>query len=91
MAKSGKGMVFTAIDNKPYLNVLLNTKTKVIQPITSWKDKNTMKNENNENNDIDNWMPKTSKKEILIAVILSPFICLTFWLWLIVICAIEGK
>ena len=48
-----------------------------------------MKTENNENDM--NWMPKTSKKEILIAVILSPFICLTAWLWLIVICAIEGK
>jgi len=53
-------------------------------------DKNTMKTENNENNDM-NWMPKTSKKELALAVILSPFICLTFWIWLIVICAIEGK
>jgi hypothetical protein len=43
------------------------------------------------NDDIDNWLPKTSKKELALAVILSPFICLTFWLWLIVICAIEGK
>jgi len=50
-----------------------------------------MKTENNENDNIDNWMPKTSKKEIALAIILSPFICLTFWLWLIVICAIEGK
>ena len=45
----------------------------------------------NENENIDNWMPKTSKKELALAIILSPFICLTAWLWLIVICAIEGK
>jgi hypothetical protein len=50
-----------------------------------------MKTENNENDNIDNWMPKTSKKELALAIILSPFICLTAWLWLIVICAIEGK
>jgi len=50
-----------------------------------------MKTENNENDNIDNWMPKTSKKELALAIIFSPFICLTAWLWLIVICAIEGK
>jgi hypothetical protein len=33
----------------------------------------------------------TSKKQLALAIILSPFICLTAWLWLIVICAIEGK
>jgi hypothetical protein len=47
-----------------------------------------MKTENNEN---DNWLPKTSRKELAIAVILSPLVCVTFWLWLIVICAMEGK
>jgi len=40
---------------------------------------------------LDRHMPKTSKKELALAIILSPFICLTAWLWLIVICAIEGK
>jgi len=46
---------------------------------------------NNENDSLDRHMPKTSKKELALAIILSPFICLTAWLWLIVICAIEGK
>ncbi len=45
----------------------------------------------NENNNIENWMPKTSKKELALAIILSPFICLFGWIALIVICAIEGK
>jgi hypothetical protein len=48
-------------------------------------------NKLNEDENIENWMPKTSKKELALAIILSPFICLTAWLWLIVICAIEGK
>jgi len=55
--------------------------------IWKMKGKNIMKNENDDMN----WMPKTSKKELALAIILSPFICLTAWLWLIVICAIEGK
>lgn len=49
-----------------------------------------MKNEN-ENIDDMNWMPKTSKKELALAIILSPFICLFGWIALIIVCAIEGK
>ena len=41
-----------------------------------------MKNEN-ENENIDNWMPKTSKKTLIILAICSPLLALFSWTLLI--------
>ena len=46
-------------------------------------DKNNMKTENNENDDIDNWMPKTSKKTFMLYLLASPILACGAWLLLI--------
>ena len=40
----------------------------------------------NENDNIDNWMPKTSKKTFLIYLLLSPILAMGAWLLLIWCC-----
>jgi hypothetical protein len=40
-------------------------------------------------NSIDRHMPKTSNKTFTLYCLLSPFIALTFWLWLIVLAVTD--
>ena len=39
---------------------------------------------------LDRHMPRTSKKQFVAVCLLSPFIALTAWLWLIILCCKES-